>query len=126
MANSVAGTDSDTSTAYGDLGTVGPSITLPVPSTGRVLITVTAQMVGNASSTSCYMSFAASGANTISATDANAVILAAGSVQRSSATSVLSGLTLGSTTFTAKYRVTGGGAANCTFSNRSIMGIPLP
>jgi hypothetical protein len=91
-----------------------------------VLITVTSQMVGNASSTSCYMSFAATGANAIAASDVNAVILAAGSVQRSSATSVLSGLIAGSTTFTAKYRATGGGAANCTFSNRSIMGIPLP
>jgi hypothetical protein len=111
---------------YGDLTTVGPSITLPVPATGRVLITVTSGMTSNSPSTSCYMSFAGTGANAIAASDANAVILAAAQLQRSSATSILSGLAPGSTTFTAKYRVTGGGAANCVFSNRSIMGIPLP
>jgi hypothetical protein len=51
------------------------------------------------------MSFASTGANAIAASDVNAVILAAGAVQRSSETSVLSGLIAGGTTFTAKYRV---------------------
>jgi hypothetical protein len=126
VANSVAASETSTLTAYGDLATIGPSITLPVPASGRVLITVSSQMLGSSASTSCFMSFVATGANSIAAADANAVILAAGSVQRASATDVLSGLAPGSTTFTAKYRVSGGGAANCAFATRSIMGIPLP
>jgi hypothetical protein len=73
------------------------------------------------------MSFAASGANTFVATDANAVTLSAGTLQRSSATSVLTLPSTGSTTFTAMYkRDGGGGAATCAFVNRSIMAIPLP
>jgi len=52
---------------------------------------------------------------------------ASGTLQRASASSVLSGLTPGSTTFTGKYkREGGGGSATCTFVNRSIMAIPLP
>jgi hypothetical protein len=73
------------------------------------------------------MSFVASGANTVAASDANAVILSGSTLQRASASSVLSSLTPGSTTFTGKYKLAGGGGgANCTFSNRSIMVIPLP
>jgi hypothetical protein len=73
------------------------------------------------------MSFAGTGANAITAVDANSVTLASGTLQRASASSVLAGLTPGSTTFTGKYkREGGGGSATCTFVNRSIMAIPLP
>jgi hypothetical protein len=74
------------------------------------------------------MSYAVSGAKAAAAVDANAVILAGAAVERASATSVLSGLTAGSTTFTAQYRTHGTGNLNCThdYANRAMMVIPLP
>jgi hypothetical protein len=84
-------------------------------------------MTGSSGAVSCSMSFAASGANTFAATDANAVTLSSGTLQRASASSVLTLPTAGSTTFTAMYkREGGGGAATCAFVNRAIMAIPLP
>jgi hypothetical protein len=73
------------------------------------------------------MSFAATGANSVAAVDANSVTLASGTLQRASASSVLSGLAPGATTFTGKFkREGGGGSGSCAFVNRSIMVIPLP
>jgi len=84
-------------------------------------------MTGSSGAVSCFVSFASSGANALAASDANAVTLSSGTLQRASASAVLSGLTPGSTTFTAKYkREGGGGSGSCTFVNRSIMAIPLP
>jgi hypothetical protein len=73
------------------------------------------------------MSFAGTGANVITAVDANAMIQAGSAQQRATATTILSGLSPASTTLTAKYKVTGGGAASCTFANRSLYAIyPCP
>jgi hypothetical protein len=73
------------------------------------------------------MSYAVSGATTIPAIDLNGVVLAGpnSALQRAGAASELSGLTPGSTTFTARYRVS---AANvtCTYANRTIVVLPLP
>jgi hypothetical protein len=127
VADSVAPSELTTSPAYLDLTTPGPAVTVTIPASGRALVSVTSGMIGSSGAVSCFMSFAGSGANIFAATDANAVTLSAGTLQRASASSVLTGLTPGSATFTAKYkREGGGGAANCTFVNRSIMAIPLP
>jgi hypothetical protein len=75
-------------------------------------------------STSMFMSFAVSGASTQAASDARSLILLGNALQQSTASFVVSGLTPGSTTFTAQYRVSGSGTA--TFSNRSMFVIPLP
>jgi hypothetical protein len=122
----VATLEPTSSLVYTDLATVGPTVTVVVPASGRLLVSVTAAELGNAGSTACFMSFAGTGANTITAVDANALVQAGGAQQRASASTVLAGLTPGSTTLTAKYRVTGGGAASCTFATRSIYAIPLP
>jgi hypothetical protein len=127
VANSVAASEATTSLAYVDLTTIGPAVTLTVPASGRVLVSVTSGMTGSSGSVSCFMSFATTGANSVAAADANSVTLASGTLQRASASSVLSGLTPGSTTFTGKFkREGGGGSGSCTFVNRSIMAIPLP
>jgi hypothetical protein len=115
--------ESTSSTVYGNLATPGPSLTVTVPASGRALVSVTTEVFGNANSTSCLMSFVASG---VPAIDGNAVILAGQSLQRASATSVIGGLAPGSAPFTAQYRVQGTGNLNCTFSNRALMVIPLP
>jgi hypothetical protein len=127
VADSVAASAATPSLTYADLTTVGPTVTLTIPASGRVLVSVTSGMTGSSGAVSCFMSFAGTGTNNITAVDANAVTLAAGSLQRASATSVLTGLSPGSTTFTGKYkREGGGGSASCTFVNRSIMALPLP
>jgi hypothetical protein len=56
--------------------------------------------------------------------DANALILAGGVRQQTSASFVIEGLTPGSATILAKYKTSDG--KECTFSNRSIFAIPLP
>jgi hypothetical protein len=122
----VATLESTTSLAYTDLATVGPTVTVAVPSTGGLLVSVASAVLGNSGSTSCFMSFAGTGANTITPVDANALIQAGGAQQRASAETVLTGLTPGNTVLTAKYKVTGGGAASCAYSNRSMFAIPLP
>jgi hypothetical protein len=73
------------------------------------------------------MGFAISGATTRAASDAQALALVRGGSQgavatQSSATFFVTGLTPGSTTFTAKYDVNGGTG---TFANRTIVVIPI-
>jgi hypothetical protein len=127
VAASVPASELTASLTYADLATVGPAVTLTVPASGRVLVSVTSGMTGSSGAVSCFMSFATTGANITAASDANSVTLASGTLQRASASAVLSGLAPGSTTFTGKFkREGGGGSATCTFVNRSIMAIPLP
>lgn len=109
------------STTYADLGTAGPSVTATVPASGNVLVTVTALITLNGS-TSGAMGFTAGGT---AATDTQALIATSG--LQSSATYLVTGLTAGNQTFTAKYkRVGGGGGSTATFANRHIVVTPLP
>jgi collagen triple helix repeat protein len=114
--------ESTTSITYANLATVGPAVTVDVPASGRVLISVTAGIQTTTGSALGYMSFAMSGTNTSTGSDATALNLLGNNFQKASATFVLTGLTPGSTTFTAVYRTTAGTA---TFQNRSIWLIPL-
>jgi hypothetical protein len=82
------------STTYTNLTTVGPAVTVVVPASGTVLVSVTAGMVssnGNAG----YMGFAASGANTSAPTDTLALNLQGNQFVKSSATFLLTGLDSG-------------------------------
>ncbi len=126
----VATSQSTASATYVDLTTVGPEVTLTVNTS--VMVIVTAGINSNAASDPAgFVGYAVSGANTIAATDTTAMAFAAtisGGVitldpfVRGSAVSILTGLTPGSTTFTAKYRAAG----NTTFFvNRSIVVVPL-
>jgi hypothetical protein len=107
------------------LATVGPAVTVVVPVSGRVLISVTAGIETSNNNGSGFMSFAMSGANTAAAPtdDSTALNQVGNDFQKASASFVLSGLTAGSTTFTAVYRTDSGTA---TFRNRSIWVMPLP
>jgi hypothetical protein len=124
--NTVATSQTTTSTSYADLGTAGPSATVTVPASGNVLVIVTASATDSASGASAYVGFAVSGGNTQAAADAKAFIVQSGGNQailvQGSASFFVSGLSAGSTTFTAKYRVSSGTG---TFANRSIVVIPL-
>jgi hypothetical protein len=96
-----------------------------VPASGRVLISVTAGISTGNNTGSGFMSFTESGANTLAAPtdDSTALNQIGNDVQKASASFVLSGLSAGSTTFTAVYRTNSGTA---TFRNRSIWVMPLP
>jgi hypothetical protein len=122
-ADAVATAQTTTSTTYTDLGTVGPAVTVNVPASGKVLVSVTAGMFDSNNSALNFMSFAISGATTQAAADTRGLSLLGNTAQQASASFVVTGLNAGSTTFTAKYRTSAGTA---TFQNRSIWVIPLP
>jgi hypothetical protein len=123
----VAASQTTTSTTYTDLGTVGPSATVTITASGKALVTVTGSLTNSASSGQSNMGFAVSGATTQPAADTQALIVKNGGNQtilvQGSATFLLAGLNAGSTTFTAKYRVSAGTG---TFVNRTVIVTPLP
>lgn len=121
----VAASETTTSTTYANLTTTTDQVTVPVGSSGKVLVFFQAKM-SNSGANYNYVSFELSGANTVSATDAHCIQHAssAANVARQSGTPLLfTDLTPGFTTFKMKYRTNTGTA---TFSNRRITVIPLP
>jgi hypothetical protein len=119
----VATSETTTSTSYTDLATSGPAVTVVVPNSGKVKVSVTADASGNLTG-DAFMGFALSSGNTVAAADASA--LRVGGVAnvdvRATYETLLTGLTPGSTVFTAKYRTTSGTA---TFVNREIRVEPV-
>ena len=115
-------------TSWSTLSNTGPQTTLVVPASGRVLVTIGANL-GPAFGNAVFMGFNIVGANTrtcTGATDAvcDPQVLASNSVaMQASATYLVTGLNAGSSTFIATYKETGGGGS---ISNRSIIVIPLP
>lgn len=123
----IATMQSRSATAYGDLATVGPVVALVVPPSGRVRITLTAHFWCDNVGNGAYMSYESSGANVLGAVDANGLYQAgdvAGNAVQMSHSHLLSGLTPGLTTFTAKYRSPSGGGTN--WQHRRLLVEPLP
>jgi hypothetical protein len=120
LTASVATSQTTTSTAYADLATVGPSVTVTIGANGLALVIVGADQLDGTGY--CVTSFVASGANTIAASDARALINATNVEIAASKVILLTGLTPGATTFKLQYRVTAGTG---TFLNRDIAVIPL-
>jgi hypothetical protein len=120
----VATSQGTTSTTYTDLTTTGPEV---VATTGTDAIVIIGGGASNGTAGSGFrMSYAVSGASTVSADDARAwgaVSSAASDVMRSGMLFAVGGLTAGSNTFTAKYRAITSGTA--TFQDRRITVIPL-
>lgn len=119
--STVSTSQTTTSTSYVDLATTGPAVTVITGT--EVLVTLSA-LVYNSGANNTYMSFAVSGATTLAAADARCIVHANTSATLScpSRTFKLTGLTAGSNTFTAKYRVTGGTGS---YENRDIVVTPL-
>ncbi len=116
------------STSYTNLATSGPAVTLLTGTTALVSfgclsqnnVGVPAAIVAN------FMSVAVSGATTLAASDANALAFAEPETSfefTMARTYKMTGLTPGSNTFTAKYRVSG---STGTFDNRDITVVGLP
>jgi hypothetical protein len=114
------------STSYTDLSTVGPTVTITTGTTA--LVTVSATLLQNGLDVGGFVSFAVSGATTISASDDNGISGVGTGVERYgqasfSRTFLLSGLTAGSNVFTMKYRASAGTTMN--FLRRSLTVIAL-
>ena len=98
-----------TSATYADLATVGPVVTIRTGTTA--LVTVSATINTTAANRGGTMSFAVSGASTIAAVDATGVFVYSSGTDlylAGSRTFLLTGLTAGLNTFTAKYKQQGG------------------
>lgn len=110
------------STSYTDLTTVGPAVTVTTGANAIVIV----NFIGSngTSADGAIMSAAVSGATTLSASDSNAAQVNGSTNISAACISMITGLTPGSNTFTAKYRAGTGGTA--TFIRRTITVIPLP
>lgn len=106
------------STTYADLTTVGPSVTLTVPASGAVMVTLTAAVTPT-NNNSAFVGLAIDG--TVPANDNQALAMTSTFGQSTATYRVTT--TAGSHTFKAVYRVTGGAAA--TFAARNIVVTPL-
>lgn len=119
----VATAQTCTSTAYGNLTTVGPAVTATTGS--RALVIVDAGMAHDTTAGKCYMGYEISGATTAAADEATSAIYQAyspGAAAVACRAYLREGLTAGSNTFTAKYKASTGTG---TFDNRHISVIPF-
>lgn len=126
QAAEVATSETTASLAFTDLTTAGPAVTTIVTATGKVLVVWSCYLSNNTASDGAAMGYALSGANTIAAS-ANENIFwnpaQAGLQMPGTRFQLLSGLTPGLTTFTAKYEAFTGGTAS--FNQRWIAVFPL-
>lgn len=116
---SVATSQTTTSTSYTDLATVGPTLTV---TTGTQALVWFAALISNSGANSSRMSCAVSSASSVAANDAWAAINVGTSALRFASVHLFTGLTAGSNIFTAKYDVSAGTG---TFVNRELAVIPL-
>ena len=113
------------STSYTDLATSGPAVTVTIGANGLALVIISTSLLNTVTSSYSYMSFAVSGASTVAAADTSSLFYQAfggEAAHRTSYVKLLTGLTAGSTTFTAKYKASADVAG---FANREISVIPL-
>lgn len=115
----VATSQTTTSTSYADLATVGPAVTVTTGTSALVIISadLTAPAGDNA-----FMSVAVSGASTVAAADSKALKMTNTNTSQKSRVMLITGLTAGSNTFTAKYRV---GSGTGTFVYRELVVVPF-
>ncbi len=118
--------ESTASTSYADLATVGPTVTVTIGVNGVALVSIYSYNMLNTGTSRTHMGFAVSGATTQAAADNYSVMVLASSANvpqiGGSAVFVLTGLTPGATTFTAKYKVA---ASSSNFQGRRIAVVPL-
>lgn len=136
VAATVTTQQTTTSTTYGDLATVGPSVTARIRSSGKCLVIISAQLAFAESSlqeTGAAVSFSASGANSIATSGTRSLNNwlsvggpppSIGLTDQMGATFYLSGLTPGDTTFTLKYKSQVSGKT-AYFSDRVLVVMPL-
>ena len=118
----VATLQTTTSLSYTDLATAGPAVTMTMANGQAALVIISARIKHSAAGgQSALMSFAVTGATSLSAADSNACETAdtsTGGIIVTRATVFIAGAT-GSHTFTCKYQVQSGGTG--TYLNRRII-----
>lgn len=122
---SVVTSETTTSTSFVDLATPGPAVTVTIGANGLALLIITADQFNATAGATSFMGCVLSGSNTeaASATNAYSVKNVGGSLETNlSFVRLLTGLSPGSTTFTAKYAVS---SNTSTFTNRKIAVVPL-
>ena len=124
----VATSQTTTSLSYTDLATAGPAVTVTTGT--KALVIITTKLWQGTANPGAFMSFAVSGATTVSASDIygvstepQAASTYAG-VIRASASTLLTGLTAGSNTFTGKYKTSNASYA-AYFQYRDILVIDM-
>ncbi|MGH3375977.1 MAG: hypothetical protein ACRDP6_14660 [Actinoallomurus sp.] len=107
-----------------------PPITMTVPPSGAIKVTVSGGNMSNTNTTvsSIRISYRISGANVISADplDSKAVLTTGDASQSASRTTDIDGLTPGGTiTITPQWRISSGGSSSVTFSNGQLLAEPV-
>ncbi|WP_213452901.1 hypothetical protein [Rhizomonospora bruguierae] len=125
----VHNSESTNSTAYADLATVGPTMTVQIGPSGRALVMIGAMVMwgdgGGFTELEAYVSYAYSGASARGAGDGasfSPTVSASINVQQGSFVDFIGGLPAGDYTFTAKYRVSNGSAF---FNHRVLVVLPF-
>lgn len=114
--------ETTTSVTYADLATVGPTVTMTPPASGKVLVHIFGNL-SNSGAQASIIGLDVSIGNTIAPTDDIAIATANTSIEQFGGTFLLTGLAVSSTQFRLKYKV-GGGTG--TFLRRKIIVQPLP
>lgn len=121
---SVATTETTTSSAYTDLTTAGPKLTVDTGTIAFVWFAASHAHSTDNSETAC--SVAVSGASTVAASNAwehSVDGIAAGNFVRGASFHIFTGLTAGTNTFTVRYRL--GVSGTASFRDREIAVLPL-
>ena len=108
---------STTSTSFTDLATAGPAVTVVTGT--KALVTVTCRLYHNTGGYASAMGYAISGATTVAAAIETALIT--NNQMRASVSRVVTGLTAGSNTFTAKYESQDAGTSNFMYRQISVI-----
>jgi hypothetical protein len=123
----VATSETTTSSTYTNLATAGPAVAVVIGATGKALVSIHSAIANASFPLASYYGFAVSGASSIAASDSTAIGFTstyAGAGIRTGTTILVTGLSAGSTTFTAKYRMDPG-VGPATFVDRRISVCPL-
>ena len=118
-SNNVSTSETTAATGFTDLTTAGPTVTMTTG--GKALVGVYCSVFSSGAFNS-YMGYEVSGATTQAADDAHAFLAGTGANLRGGFARMELGLTPGSNTFKAKYRVNGG---TSTFLDRQLWVLPL-
>ncbi|MFI6228637.1 hypothetical protein ACIBCR_15150 [Micromonospora echinospora] len=113
-----------TITAYTDLATVGPQVTVTTGT--RAMVVLSAAIQNSSAAGGGNMGYTVTGASSLLVNDSTALRVrpaAANAPERKSVVTFETGLTAGTNTFTAKYTTPTGGTA--TFSDRELFVLPF-
>lgn len=119
----VATGQSTIDTSFGDLTTAGPSVTVTVRSSGRLLVLWASRISVATAGNIAYVDYVLSGANARTASINTATYNETTTQDRFAGMHLATGLVAGSTTVKLVYR--GSSGVSATFSDRAVFAFPL-